>query len=161
MKIVINTCYGGFSLSPAGVKRLAELKGRECYFFKSDLLPGGGSRYTPATIDEIGNSMFFSAFDIPNPGEVLGQEASWHTMTPEERKTSSDLYESHSISERNIERTDPDLVRVVEELGGGHREGASGACAELAIVEIPDGVEYTVEEYDGSEHVAEAHRTWR
>jgi len=31
----------------------------------------------------------------------------------------------------------------------------------LAIVEIPDDVEYTIEEYDGNEHVAEAHRTWR
>jgi hypothetical protein len=31
----------------------------------------------------------------------------------------------------------------------------------LEIVEIPDDVEYTIEEYDGLEHIAEKHRTWR
>jgi len=32
-KIVINTCFGGFSLSPKAIKRISELKGKECYFF--------------------------------------------------------------------------------------------------------------------------------
>lgn len=30
----------------------------------------------------------------------------------------------------------------------------------LRIVEIPDGTDYIVGEYDGSEHIAETHRTW-
>jgi hypothetical protein len=37
---------------------------------------------------------------------------------------------------------------------------ANGYCAELKVVEIPDGVEWSIHEYDGSEWVAEAHRTW-
>jgi len=45
----------------------------------------------------------------------------------------------------------------VEELG----EKANGQCADLKIVEIPDDVEYEIEEYDGVEWVAENHRTWR
>lgn len=56
-----------------------------------------------------------------------------------------------------IERTDPRLVAVVEELG----KKASGPTAELRVVEIPDGIEYEIEEYDGYEHIAEVHRTWR
>jgi hypothetical protein len=36
----------------------------------------------------------------------------------------------------------------------------SGRCAELRIVEIPDGVDYEIEEYDGKEWVSEVHRTW-
>ena len=32
--------------------------------------------------------------------------------------------------------------------------------AELKIVEIPDDVNWYVEEYDGKEHVAELHRVW-
>ena len=56
----------------------------------------------------------------------------------------------------DIERNDPYLVQVVEHLG----TAASGPYARLKIVQIPDGVEWTIHEYDGSEWVAEAHRTW-
>ena len=54
-------------------------------------------------------------------------------------------------------RADPILVQVVEELGNA----ANDRFAQLAVVEIPDGVEFEISEYDGREHVAEAHRTWR
>jgi hypothetical protein len=53
-------------------------------------------------------------------------------------------------------RTDPKLIEVVEKLG----EKANGSLAHLTIIEIPDDVEYTIENYDGMEHVAEVHRTW-
>jgi hypothetical protein len=53
-------------------------------------------------------------------------------------------------------RTNPLLIQVIEELG----DKASGRFSKLSIVEIPDDVEFTIEEYDGFEHVAEAHRTW-
>ena len=54
------------------------------------------------------------------------------------------------------DRTNPDLVKAVEKLG----RTANGRLADLKVVEIPDGVEYTIQEYDGIEHIAEAHRTW-
>jgi hypothetical protein len=53
-------------------------------------------------------------------------------------------------------RADEDLVAVVEELG----EAANGHAANLKVVEIPDGIEWYIHEYDGREHVAERHRTW-
>lgn len=53
-------------------------------------------------------------------------------------------------------RDDEALVQVVEELG----EKADDDFSELKIVEIPDGVEWVVCEYDGAEWVAEKHRTW-
>ena len=58
--------------------------------------------------------------------------------------------------ERDIQRNDPILVEVVNELG----EKADGHCAKLKIVEIPDDVEWIIEEYDGKEWVAEDHRRW-
>lgn len=58
--------------------------------------------------------------------------------------------------DRTIPRDDPILVKIVEEMG----YEASGNYAELKVVEIPDDVEWQIEEYDGNEHVAEAHRTW-
>jgi hypothetical protein len=56
----------------------------------------------------------------------------------------------------DIRRDDPALVQVVEELG----EKSSDRCADLHVVEIPEGVSWLIEEYDGLEHVAERHRTW-
>lgn len=92
-KIVINSCFGGFSLSPLGTKRYYELKGinDNCY-----------------------------------------------------------------LDNRPNKRDDPDLVRTVEELG----DAANGTHAKLKIVEVPDGVEWTISEYDGIESVEEKHRSW-
>jgi len=56
----------------------------------------------------------------------------------------------------DIDRSDPHLVQAVEELG----VRANGVHADLAIVEIPDGVQWEIAEYDGMEHVAEKHRRW-
>lgn len=61
--------------------------------------------------------------------------------------------EIHSF---DIERNDPTLVEVVEELG----EAADGMCADLRIIDIPDDVDWEVEEYDGKEWVTEKRRTW-
>ena len=60
------------------------------------------------------------------------------------------------FSDRDIKRNDPALVEVVNELG----EKADGAYSELKIVDIPDDVEWIIEEYDGKEWIAEDHRTW-
>lgn len=56
-----------------------------------------------------------------------------------------------------IARDDEHLVAIVKEMGS---EADSG-YAELKIVEIPDGVEWQIDEYDGLEWVAEKHRVWR
>jgi len=55
-------------------------------------------------------------------------------------------------------RSDPDLIAVIEELG----EQANGFAAEIVIVDIPDDLNgnWYIHEYDGLEHVAERHRTW-
>lgn len=56
----------------------------------------------------------------------------------------------------DIPRDDPVLVNIIEELGAD----AGGRYSELAIVDIPNDVEWQVDEYDGLEWVAEKHRTW-
>ena len=57
----------------------------------------------------------------------------------------------------DIERNDPALVTTVRRLG----KNAAGKFAKLKIVEVPAGIEWYIEEYDGQEWVAEKHRTWR
>ena len=91
MKIVINTCYGGFGLSEESLALYNQKAGTELKY----------------------------VFDI--------------------------------------ERTDPHLVAVVEELG----PIANGSFSSLKVVEIPDDVKWHISEYDGLEHIAEEHRTWQ
>ncbi|MEY4331951.1 MAG: hypothetical protein RLZZ196_689 [Bacteroidota bacterium] len=61
------------------------------------------------------------------------------------------------ISDSEIPRDDPVLIKIVEEMGSA----AAGRYAELKVVEVPDDVNWFIEEYDGDEWVAERHRTWR
>jgi hypothetical protein len=148
MKIVINSCYGGFSISPKAVKRLAELHGQKAYFFELTSHDFRNPRYSPVKLNETRNSLLIFAFSIPNPNEVI-------FGAPKEEQ--NDLYNLYSLSNRFEERTNPLLIQVVEELG----KDANGQCAELTVLEIPDDVQWEIEEYDGMEWVAEKHRTWR
>lgn len=135
MKIAINNCYGGFSLSITGLRRYAELKGKTAYFFK------GYGDYIPIPHEEEEEAgIFFTAFDTPDLELISGKEGN-----------------DHYIPSRPENRTDPDLIKVIEELGS---ENASGGCAKLKIVEIPDGVQWEIDEYDGIETIHEVHRSW-
>lgn len=134
MKIVINTCYGGFGLSEKAVMRYAELRGLTLY-------PECGPLYTTYWL-------------VPE-GEREDQ-TNFHTWPLEKRRVSNARLAKQTLAECEILRDDPALVQVVEELGAD----ASARFADLAVVEIPDGVAWQIEEYDGFEHVAEKHRTW-
>lgn len=56
----------------------------------------------------------------------------------------------------NLARDDPDLIDVIEEFG----ERADTSFSRLKVVNIPEDVEWIIQEYDGAEWVAEKHRTW-
>lgn len=148
-KVVINACYGGFSLSPLAIKRMAELQGRECYFYAMQVDPVDLHKYYPVDIEGAANNMMWSAFDIPDAHtRLMGRSDEWRSLSMEERQARNAEYSKHSLSNRDFDRHDPHLVQVVEELG----EAANGMCAELRIVEIPAAVEYVIEEYDARTH---------
>lgn len=61
-----------------------------------------------------------------------------------------ELADGTSLSSYTIERNDPTLIAVFEELGS---EDFSGISANVAIVEIPNGAQYRIGEYDGLEWI--------
>jgi hypothetical protein len=73
-------------------------------------------------------------------------------------KLYEDLSGKKDVYDKDIERNDPILIDVIETLG---IKKSNGRFAELKIVDIPDGIKYTICEYDGMEWVAEVHRTWK
>lgn len=90
VKVIVNNCWGGYSLSDEAIRRFHELTG-----------------ITTTTYSEV-------------------------------------------------ERTNPFLVQVVEELG----DAANGRNAKLCILEIPDEVSWEISDYDGMEHITQVHQTW-
>lgn len=138
-KVVVNRCYGGFSVSEAGIMLYAKLKGLTVYPEKDD-------RFS------------FTSYYIvpPEQREPEPSAEQWHAWSIEERIAHNKRGEGQEIGERDFERDDPLLVEVIETLG----DAANGMCAKLEVVEIPADVDWRIEEYDGREWVAEAHRTW-
>jgi len=61
------------------------------------------------------------------------------------------------FTEHDLRRDDPVLIETVEELG---LEKAADSYSSLKIVEIPYDVEWVLQDYDGSEWIAEKHRIW-
>ena len=59
--------------------------------------------------------------------------------------------------DREIARDDPVLVGLVREMG----PEVNSNFSDLKVVKIPGNIEWTIDEYDGQEWVAEKHRIWR
>lgn len=119
MKVVINRCHGGFSISIEAAKFMAAL-GNERARRELDLFSQSKDErwYGYGSVDE------------PRPDDKGGHE---------------------------YYRADPDLIAAVETLG----DKASGDLSQLKIVEIPDDVNWEIEEHAGVEWIAEQHSTWR
>jgi hypothetical protein len=131
-KVVINVCYGGFGLSDKAYERLLELGMKKTRFTEK----GGYEDPSAEIVDSHDDSLNKRAKKFS-----FGFRYS---------------FTSYSGSDLEKMRTDPRVVQVVEEMG----EEANGQCAELKIVEVPDDVDWHIDEYDGNEHIAENHRTW-
>ena len=142
MKVVINRCYGGFSLSKEGMQRYCEIKNIPCWIEEDKKFPSMG---------------LFTVWTTPPEQRIESKEGEdFYSMSLEDRQAYNKQYSEQTIYCRDIDRNDPALVQLVEE----NAELYAGRCAELAITEIPDGINFEIEEYDGKEWVAEVHRTW-
>lgn len=140
MKIVINSCYGGFGLSEAGVLAYARHKGLTLFPENSGYSLVGKIYYTKPA-------------DQRTP--ALSSEE-FYARPLEERATSNAAYRAQVLHVHDIPRDDLALVAAVEELG----PESFGRHANLEVVEVPDDVKWHIADYDGLEHVAEDHRTW-
>lgn len=94
---------------------------------------------------------YFKAKNIPFVKE-------WDEYVGGTQKSHNYYIEGVIFFEDEISRNDPDLVRIVEEMG--RAAWMDDFSAELKVVEIPDGVNWEIRNYDSKEWVAEVHRTW-
>jgi len=142
MKVLINKCYGGFCVNTEVIKRLVILDAKCIEKIAPKKYYGRESDF---------KSDFHNYLDIGD-----GFFAHKHGYSVYKDGYLYHLCDGYG-DEKSKTRTDKDLISVFEELGS---EKSSGMCAKLGVVEIPDGIDFVIEEYDGYESVAEKHRTW-
>lgn len=65
--------------------------------------------------------------------------------------------EDFPIQHWNIPRDDPDLISAVEDVP----EDGDPYGSDINVVEIPDGVDWQIENWDGMEHIIDRNRIWR
>lgn len=131
MKLVINKCYGGFGLSEAAYERLIELGVPVRAYIEQERDPET-HLYKPESRN-AGQVIFDR--DLA-PDSEIGKSL---------RKLSGRYWDSFLRENRSH----PLLVQVVEEIG----DKANGFAAKLRVVEIPDDVQFEIDEYDGIESV--------
>jgi len=123
MKVVINSCFGGFGLSTEACEWLIKHK-----------------KWKVTEFNEEGT--------YKNPKADL-------CLTGEKQGTFLEKY--YLVQDDEEIRTNKDLIECIETIGS---KKASGYCASLKIIKIPDNIEYEIDEYDGNESIHEKHNSW-
>lgn len=134
-EIVINKCYGGFSLSYEGTMLYAKLCGFKLYAFVPSPIDLNKYFQYNKKIHKSTHFIFFSKKPLNKNG---------------------DIDDDGCFYERDIERDDVNLIKVVKRL----KKKANGNFAKLKIVKIPNNIQWHIEQYDGLEWVAENHKIW-
>ena len=131
VRVVYNACYGGFGLSKEACQRYWDIKGQQVWIEDTRW---GFTVWLVAPEDRI----------------PVKEGNAFYAMSMDKRIAYSKAYSEHTWYNRNVDRHDPVLVQVVEELG----MIASGEYAQLAIAEVYGP--YRIDEYDGNESVQTA-----
>jgi hypothetical protein len=132
-KVIYNACYGGFSLSKEACQRYWEIKGQKVWIEDDEKYPSFG---------------IWTVWLVP-PEERMKQKSTeeFNSMSMKERIAYNEAYSAQSWYDCDVDRHDPVLVQVVEELG----DKAGGQFAKLRIAEVSGA--YRITEYDGYESV--------
>ena len=131
MKIILNKCYGGFGVSDEAYELYAEKKGLTLYRYYND--------YENKQMHK-GSGLITYYFTKDFGDSIENDKIDWKT----------NLYLNCGY------RDDPILIEVVEELGGK----ANGRFSDLVVVDIPDNMDYVIDDYDGVETLHERVREW-
>jgi hypothetical protein len=141
MKIVLNGCYGGFSLSYEAMAVYWHARGRDLYFYRDISAHDSYSK--------VHKYERISLADIQQQTEFK-RLTGFIYCTTEDQGAYLDHFPEHVVNTRDIYRTDPILISVVEIMGS---KAASGRFAKLYIEEIPNGTKYKINNYDGMEEL--------
>ena len=158
MKIILNKEYGGFSVSLMAYKLYAEKKGIELYAYYGDYsnYPSQGivvyrkiDWIVPSLLEYHNNNSRSLYYFTKNLGESIIE-------SEENKEEVNEIFVKYSFYLGKQNRKDPILIEVVEELGNK----ANGSVSNLRVVEIPDELDYVIDDYDGYETLHQKVKIW-
>jgi hypothetical protein len=134
-KIVLNGCYGGFGLSYEAMYLYLMAKGKGAYFYVDV------SSYNGYTKEQ--------KYVLTHLDDLLTMDTSRYVYcSTKDQGKIIDHFPDDIFNFRDINRDDPDLIDVIEVMGS---DAASGRFASLEIHELPIGIMYKIDSYDGLE----------
>ncbi len=136
-KVILNKCYGGFDVSKEAYQLYAKKKGLDLFCYECDI-----KDYKNCIYKYTKENNLFSHYFTKDFGDNV--------------QLSNEDYEKYSLYLDASYREDPVLIEVVEELG----KKADGNFSELKIVEIPDNLDYVIDDYDGIETLHQRVEEW-
>lgn len=134
MKVVINTCFGGFGLSTECIIEYLKLKGKECYFYNHDYKT---KTYVKTAGDNLSWNYIILTKDIGDVIEAKELTDNWKN------------YIEYSFYDRDIKRNDKDLLKAIKKIG---IKNSGGNLSQLKIVDV-SGDRYEIDSYDGNERI--------
>ena len=135
-KVILNKCFGGFGLSKEAYELYAKKKGISVFHYTQENLKK--EIYTYATDDNRTFDFYFTK-DFGDNVYISDEDFKKYFLKLDEKF-----------------REDKTLIEVVEELG----EKANAFYSNLKIVEIPDDLDYVIDNYDGIETLHQKVQEW-
>ena len=135
-KVILNKCFGGFGVSKEAYELYAKKKGIDVFHYTQKNLKN--EIYTYATDDNRSFDFYFTK-DFGDNVYISDEDFKEYFLNLDEKF-----------------REDKTLIEVVEELG----EKANAFYSNLKIVEIPDDLDYVIDNYDGIETLRQKVQEW-
>ena len=137
-KVILNKCFGGFGASYLAHKLYAKKKYNIDEIFVYEWSKNG---YVKICLDA--NDRSFRFYSIKDFGDFIAHE-------------DRDKIKDSFLFLDEDKREDPIFIEVVEKLG----EKANTRFSDLKIVEIPDDLDYVIDDYDGVETLHQKVQEW-
>lgn len=151
-KVIINKCFGGYGFEPFTIQKYAEANGVKLFWYTRDYNYDAGhlkEKWDKTTVSEIEKSEDLHMGNWPLV-EDMGDSFFF--------EWGGEAFDRlvYKLPPKEESRTDPVLIGIIEKYGDKNRYG----CHAPTAIEVPDGVEWIVDEYDGMESLHEAHRVF-
>lgn len=144
MKVVLNRSYGGFDLSPEAIRLYARYAGKPVYFYEH--------------IKYLRRDHYDEWRKISDT-EKLDRNTTYLISVYDEGVSFRKIPKNFDyFDEHCIERTDENLIKVVEELG----QKSFGMHSYLEVFDLPDDafIDTHIESDDGIETIHKNHEYW-